>query len=91
MRSADLFRRFARRLLLAVAVAAFCAPALVGPGRVASAAHVKGSDEYQVIAMHLTGVLKAARAVISDSQAVFNDQTRGNKGITAMSSSRRRR
>jgi hypothetical protein len=82
MKPADPFRRFARTLLLAAAFAALFTPALVGSGRVASAAHMKGADEHQVIAMQLAGVLKAARAVISDSQAVINDQTRGDKGIT---------
>ncbi len=82
MRPANPFRRFARTLLLAAAFAALFTPALVGPGRVASAAHLEGADEYQTIAMHLAGVLKAARAVISDNQAVINDQTKGDKGIT---------
>ncbi len=82
MSSASPFRRFARTILLAAAFAVIFTPALVGPSRVASAAHAKGADELQMIAMHLAGILRAARAVISDSQAIINDQTRGDKGIT---------
>jgi len=82
MRSADPFRRLARTLLLAAAFAALFTPVLFGPGRVASAAQMKDADDYQITAMHLAGIFKAARAVISDAQAVINDQTRGDKGIT---------
>ncbi|MDH3594693.1 MAG: DUF3365 domain-containing protein [Rhodospirillales bacterium] len=82
MRSANPFRRFARTVLLAAAFAVLFTPALVGPGRVASAAQVQGADGYRITAMHLAGILKAARAVISDSQDIINDHTMGDKGIT---------
>jgi hypothetical protein len=82
MRSAHPFRLFARAFLLAAMFAGLFTPALVVPGRIASAGHMKDANDYQLTAMHLAEILRSARAVISDSQVVINDRTRGDKGIT---------
>ncbi len=78
MRGSGMLRRSARRLALAAMFSAVCLSIVIGPAGVASAQN----DEMQQIALRLATLLRAARAVVSDSQSLINDPLRGDKGFT---------
>jgi hypothetical protein len=74
----SLLASHSRKLAAAGALAAFCLSLFVGAGSVVSA---QDQDKEQ-IALSLARFLRAARTVVSESQSVINDPTRGDKGFT---------
>lgn len=60
------------------AVIVFCVSLFVGAGSVVSAE----DHEKEEIALSLATLLRAARSVVSESQGIINDPTKGDKGFT---------
>jgi len=69
--------RYRRNLFAALLLAGFCGSVFFGAGKIAFAETTK-----KEIAANMATLLRSARAVVSDNQALINDPYKGHKGFT---------
>ncbi|MDA7978076.1 MAG: DUF3365 domain-containing protein [Pirellulales bacterium] len=76
------YRQVAITGILVSFVLAVLSVALPADGRNASATDRVTENEKQEVAAQLATLFRSARAVISENQALINDETKGDKGLT---------
>lgn len=77
MRS-SLLDRYGKSLAVTVTLTTFCLSLFAATGQIASA-----ETNQEEIALSMASLLRSARAVVSDNQALINDPNIGDKGLTS--------